>query len=245
MANPVDGGRSAFGAGPQGETTGSDVGQTGGQGDADGQPGHGRRRHQVAVEWLLVLVVALVAALLIKTFVVQAFSIPTGSMEPTILPGDRVLVNKLAYDFHAVHDGDVVVFRRPPRDNSTVDDLIKRVIAGPGQWLSVSNCRVYVNGKQEPQPYLPQGWQDPGSEYLARSGTSPACAPAARPIPGPSRHRPISAYGRQQEGLGRLSVLGTGAGQLPCGSGLCSNVAAEQARVPINRHTTGACPKHQ
>jgi signal peptidase I len=168
MGNPVDGGRSAFGAGPQGGTAGSDVGQTGRRGDADGQPGQGRKRHQVAVEWLLVVVVALVAALLVKTFVVQAFSIPTGSMEPTILPGDRVLVNKLAYDFHAVHDGDVVVFRRPPRDNSTVDDLIKRVVAGPGQLLSVSNCRVYVNGKQEPQPYLPKGWQDPGSEYCTQ-----------------------------------------------------------------------------
>jgi signal peptidase I len=73
--------------------------------------------------------------------------------------------NKLAYDIHAVHDGDVVVFRRPPRDvSTTTDDLIKRVIAGPGQWLEVSACRVYVNGKPQPQPYLPKGWQNPSSQ---------------------------------------------------------------------------------
>ncbi len=119
----------------------------------------------MAVEWLVVVIVALVAALLIKTFAIQAFYIPSGSMEPTLMRGDRVLVNKLSYDLHAVHDGDVVVFRRPPKDNSTDADLIKRVVAGPGQWLSVSNCRVYVNGRQEPQPYLPKGWQDPSSEY--------------------------------------------------------------------------------
>ena len=116
-------------------------------------------------EWVIILVVALVASLLVNTFVVQAFSIPTGSMEPTLVPHDRVLVNKLAYVVHPVHDGDVIAFRRPPRDVSTTDDLIKRVIAGPGQLLAVSGCRVYVNGKPEPQPYLPKGWQNPTSEY--------------------------------------------------------------------------------
>ena len=156
------------GQAPKGERPARTLAKRGDGATRTANPVKGRKRHQVAVEWLLVVVVALVAALLVKTFVVQAFSIPTGSMEPTILPGDRVLVNKLAYDFHAVHNGDVVVFRRPPRDNSTVDDLIKRVIAGPGQLLSVSNCRVYVNGKQEPQPYLPKGWQDPGSEYCTQ-----------------------------------------------------------------------------
>jgi signal peptidase I len=141
------------------------AGQKGQPGSTEAQSGTGPGRRRAIVEWLVVVVVALVAALLVKTFVVQAFSIPSASMEPTLVPGDRVLVNKLAYDFHGVHDGDIVVFRRPPRDDSTVDDLIKRVIAGPGQLLSVSNCRVYVDGKQEPQPYLPRGWQNPASEY--------------------------------------------------------------------------------
>jgi signal peptidase I len=165
VVNPVEGGRSAFRTGDQGARPNPDVGRKGHSGRQPSQPAPSKARHRVVVEWLVVLVVALTAAVLIKTFAVQAFSIPTGSMEPTILPGDRVLVNKLAYDLHAVHDGDVIVFRRLPTDISTDKDLIKRVIAGPGQWLSVSGCKVYVNGKEEPQPYLPKGWQGAGSEY--------------------------------------------------------------------------------
>ena len=72
-------------------------------------PSSGRRN--MLVEWVVIVVVALVAALLIKTFAIQAFYIPSASMEPTLLPGDRVLVNKLSYDFHPVHTNDVVVFR--------------------------------------------------------------------------------------------------------------------------------------
>lgn len=125
-------------------------------------------RRQALTEWVVVVVVALVAALLIKTFAVQAFYIPSQSMEPTLLPHDRVLVNKLSYDFHSVHDGDIVVFRRPPSDHTTVDDLIKRVIAGPGQWLRVSDCKVWVDGRLQRQPYLPKGWQKPSSEYCTQ-----------------------------------------------------------------------------
>ncbi len=100
------------------------------------------------VEWVVIVVVALVAALLIKTFAIQAFYIPSQSMEPTLLPGDRVLVNKLAYDFHPVHTDDIIVFRRPPNDTTPgIDDLIKRVIGLPGQKVYVANCAVYINGK--------------------------------------------------------------------------------------------------
>jgi signal peptidase I len=126
-------------------------------------PSNGGRR--ALTEWVVIVVVALVAALLIKTFAVQAFSIPSQSMEPTLMPGDRVLVDKLASDFSPVHTGDIVVFRRPPADNSAVDDLIKRVIAGPGQSIYVANCKVYVNGKELSQHYLPEGWESPSSEY--------------------------------------------------------------------------------
>ena len=126
-------------------------------------PSNGGRR--ALTEWVVIVVVALVAALLIKTFAVQAFSIPSQSMEPTLMPGDRVLVDKLASDFSPVHTGDIVVFRRPPADNSAVDDLIKRVIAGPGQSIYVANCKVYVNGKELSQHYLPKGWESPSSEY--------------------------------------------------------------------------------
>jgi signal peptidase I len=133
--------------------------------DEDKPQGHDQHRRALA-EWIVVIVVALVAALLIKTFAIQAFYIPSPSMVPTLEPGDRVLVNKLSYDFHSVHIGDVVVFRRPPADTTLgIDDLIKRVVALPGQTIYVNDCRVYVDGKQEAQPYLPKGWQNPASEY--------------------------------------------------------------------------------
>ncbi len=96
-------------------------------------PQPGRRRVRVAVEWAAILVVAVLAAILIRSFVVQPFFIPSGSMEPTLKIGDRVLVNKLSYDFHSVHRGDIVVFEKPPDDNTPgVTDLIKRVIGLPG-----------------------------------------------------------------------------------------------------------------
>jgi signal peptidase I len=126
-------------------------------------PSNGGRR--ALAEWVVIVVIALVAALLIKTFAVQAFSIPSQSMEPTLVPGDRVLVDKLASDFSPVRTGDIVVFRRPPADNSAVNDLIKRVIAGPGQSIYVANCKVYVNGKELSQHYLPKDWEASSSEY--------------------------------------------------------------------------------
>ncbi len=143
-----------------------------------------RDRRTVVVEWVVIVVVALVAALLVKTFALQAFYIPSQSMEPTLLPGDRVLVNKLAYDFHPVHQGDVVVFRRPPRDQSLgISDLIKRVVAGPGQTVRVAGCAVYVNGVEMPQPYLPATWRDPGSPYCTTWPTTGCAPPGCLPNP--------------------------------------------------------------
>ena len=128
--------------------------------DKHHKPDRSHRHSNALVEWALIVVVALAAALLIKAFAIQAFFIPSASMEPTLFPGDHVLVNKLSYDVHNVNTGDVIVFRRPPADNSSdVGDLIKRVVGLPGQTISVANCRVYINGKELSQPYLPKGWQ--------------------------------------------------------------------------------------
>jgi len=131
--------------------------------EVSAQPAGPRR---AIVEWVVIIVVALVVALLIKTFAIQAFYIPTPSMVPTLKPGDRVLVNKLSYDFHSVHEGDVIVFRRPPGDTTAnIDDLIKRVIGLPGETIYVANCRVFIDGKLLAQPYLPSGWQNVSSPY--------------------------------------------------------------------------------
>jgi signal peptidase I len=133
--------------------------------------GAGKSR-KALVEWAVVVVVALVAALVIKTFALQAFWIPSQSMEPTLYPGYRVLVTKVVPSYH---DGEIVVFRRPPNDVSTDPVLIKRIIATGGQQLYVSDCRVYVNGKQISQPYLPKGWEGPGSPYCT-SWSAPGTA---------------------------------------------------------------------
>lgn len=132
------------------------------------------------VEWIVIVVLALVAALLIKTFVFQAFYIPSASMEPTLLIKDRVLVNKLSYEIGSPQIGQIVVFRRPPGDNDAqVGDLIKRVVAVGGDTLSVHNCGVFVNGQEINQPYLPTGWQVPGSEYCT---VWPTGSPLANPF---------------------------------------------------------------
>lgn len=154
------------------------------------EPGHGHARgdrRRALVEWVVIIVVALVAALLVKTFAVQAFYIPSASMEPTLLPGDRVLVNKLSYDFHPVHIGDIVVFRRPPNDTTLdIADLIKRVVALPGQTIKVANCGIYVNGKELTQKWLPKGWQSPSSPYCTQwptVGCSIQCLPNPYKVP--------------------------------------------------------------
>ena len=135
-----------------------------------------RRRHNSrrnAIEWVLVVAGALLVAILIKTFLFQAFYIPSPSMEPTLHVGDRVLVNKLSYKLHDIHRADIVVFERPPTDVQTVEgcdgnpvtitppksdevvhDLIKRVVAVEGETVESRAGHVYVNGQQLDEPYL-------------------------------------------------------------------------------------------
>lgn len=122
-----------------------------------------RRRHSSTrntLEWVAVIVGAVVVALLIKTFVVQAFRIPSDSMVPTLIQGDRVLVNKLSYEAHDLNRGDVVVFSRPPglpAGPGEPEDLIKRVIGLPGDELVTRDGDVYVDDRLLNEPYLPEG----------------------------------------------------------------------------------------
>ncbi len=111
------------------------------------------------LEWGIVLAVAALVAVLLRVFVVQAFYIPSGSMEPTLEPGDRILVFKLAFDIHPIHEGDIVVFKRPPTDtvDKNIEDLVKRVIGLPGQTISSSDGHVLINGHVLKEPYLPPG----------------------------------------------------------------------------------------
>src|SRR5204863_7775149 len=99
----------------------------------------GRDSVRVAAEWIGLVVLALVIALLIKTFLFQAFFIPSESMVPTLRVHDRVLVNKLSYKLHPVHRGDIVVFKAPEGSDPGIDDLVKRVIGLPGETVSATN----------------------------------------------------------------------------------------------------------
>jgi signal peptidase I len=125
--------------------------------------GQVRRRDRSAlrnvIEWVAIIAAALIVALVIKTFLFQAFYIPSESMEPALRPGDRVLVNKLSYDFHSIHRGDIVVFKRPPSEagDPTIKDLIKRVIGLPGETIEARGGQVYINGQPVKEPYLPPG----------------------------------------------------------------------------------------
>jgi len=122
-------------------------------------PSRAKRARRVAIEWVVLIGAALLIAFLIKSFLFQAFYIPSGSMEPTLNIGDRVLVNKLSYDLHDVNRGDIVVFGAPESAQSgDIEDLVKRVIGLPGDTVTYDDAgSVVINGKRLDEPYLPQG----------------------------------------------------------------------------------------
>jgi len=110
---------------------------------------------KLAIEWIVLVVSALTIALLIKTFLFQAFVIPTPSMVPTLKPGDRILVNKISYKLHDVNRGDVVVFSAPPgQETDGVKDLVKRVIALPGETIEARDGTVVIDGRALEEPYV-------------------------------------------------------------------------------------------
>jgi len=120
-------------------------------------------RKSVAREYLESIVVAVILALFIRTFAIQAFKIPTGSMEENLLIGDHLLVNKLVYSpsfgplenalfgKRAIERGHVVVFKYPEDANR---DFIKRVIGLPGETVEIRNKQVYIDGEPLDEPYV-------------------------------------------------------------------------------------------
>jgi len=96
------------------------------------------------------IVIALVLAFLIRTFVVQTFWIPSGSMEPTLLVGDRIMAYKLFYGIDDVKRGDIIIFKFPLDPHK---DFVKRVIGLPGDTVEIRDKKVYINGKRLIEPY--------------------------------------------------------------------------------------------
>src|SRR5881628_1535371 len=150
-------------------------------------------------EYAEALAVALLLALVIRTFVVQAFKIPSGSMLPTLQIGDHLLVNKFLYGarleipvtdislgrlpgLRKPRPGDVIVFLAPARASADRQrrDFIKRVIAVEGQAIQVRAKQVYIAGKPDPTPERPSNplFRPCGS---LESGSGPNCAPYTVP----------------------------------------------------------------
>ena len=119
-------------------------------------------RKSTAREYFESIVVAVILALFIRTFVVQAFKIPTGSMEPNLLVGDHLLVNKFVFSpaaasleravlpMREIRRTDVIVFKFPEDPER---DFIKRVIGLPGDTVEVRKRQVFVNGTRLEEPY--------------------------------------------------------------------------------------------
>jgi signal peptidase I len=121
-----------------------------------------RRRKSLVREYGEAIVIAILLALVIRTFVVQAFTIPSGSMMDTLLVGDYILVNKFLYGpelpftdlrlpgLRTPRRGDIIVFKYPQDEKR---DFIKRIIGTPGDAVQVRGQDVYVNGQRLVEPY--------------------------------------------------------------------------------------------
>ena len=135
-----------------------EIGDPGGDDPAGAPARRSRSRRRNTIEWVVLIVGALLVAFVVRTFVFQTFWIPSESMEATLENGDRVVVNKLSYRAHDVNRGDVVVFERPPTaDTGEIEDLIKRVVGLPGERVSIVDGEVRIDGRLLTEPYLADG----------------------------------------------------------------------------------------
>ena len=122
-------------------------------GDQSPSP-RGRRRSRLrgVFGWVAFVVVVLLVATGARAYAIQSYFVPTPSMTPTLMPGDRIMVDKLA---STVHRGDIVVFHDVPADTGGPPTLVKRVIGLPGETISSVRDTVLIDGKPLAQPWLP------------------------------------------------------------------------------------------
>ena len=136
-----------------------------------------KRRRRARIEWLVLLTLTVLVTFGLRSFVVQSFRIPSGSMETTLHGGcephctqDRILVNKLAYKLHGIGRGDIVVFKATGPWIAAIGgpgDVIKRVIGLPGDTVRCcdANGHVVVDGRSRSEPYVFVDGPDPRKEF--------------------------------------------------------------------------------
>jgi signal peptidase I len=125
---------------------------------AEAEPRRRRRWRQALAETAIMILVAVLLVGLVRAFAFQIFWIPSSSMVPTLGVYDRIVVQKAFFTWRDVREGDIVVFSHPPLDHCggpQEGDLVKRVIALPGQTIYSSGNSIYVNGRLLAEPYLP------------------------------------------------------------------------------------------
>lgn len=107
--------------------------------------------------WIFSFVIALVLALALKNYVIINAEVPTGSMEDTIMPGDRLIGNRLAYLNEGVLRGDIIIFEYPDNEREI---YVKRVVGLPGETIDIVDGKIYINGAAEPmsEDYLKEQW---------------------------------------------------------------------------------------
>lgn len=140
--------------------------------------GEAKSKTNSVVELIVIVLVAIGLALAIQAFIIKPYRIPSGSMEPTLKIGQRVLVNRIGMGFNGPHVGEIVVFHPPkdaeqqvcgpaphmvtpggaacdaPEPEEASVNFIKRIVAGPGDTLYVKEGHAYVNGKRESDSYI-------------------------------------------------------------------------------------------
>jgi signal peptidase I len=141
-----------------------------------------RNHRPAALEFIdSALIAVLLVFLVLRPFVIQAFYIPSGSMEPTLQAKDRILVNKFVYYFQKPQVGDIVVFDAPPQaldGDAAKKDFIKRVVGVEGDRIAVYNNQLYRNGKPVTERYIkeaplytwPEG-AETGAEFTVPPGS--------------------------------------------------------------------------
>ncbi|SDD47346.1 signal peptidase I [Sporomusa acidovorans] len=102
-------------------------------------------------DWVISILIAIILAFFIRYFIVELYMVEGPSMRPTLVNGERLVVNKFIYRFKAPERGEVLVFRYP-RDPSR--DFIKRVIAIAGDTIEIKDSRVFLNGQLLNEPYI-------------------------------------------------------------------------------------------